>query len=256
MKPITILKNLYPSIIFGFLFVLVWQISLFLMKIKSYVIPTPVQIIHAVNNNYNIIISAFFMTLKESFLGLIFAFTVSMIIAPLIGRVLIINKMMMPYLILIQTTPIVAIAPLFVLWFGEGIESRVCSSFAVTLVPMTITIAQSFSVEDGGRLDLFKVFGVSKIRTFFSVTVPLAIPGIISALKFGVALSVVGAIVGELVTADAGLGYVIIQASYELNTPLLFAAILFSALIGLIFYVFVNIISSIVHIDRYYLSER
>ncbi len=226
------------------------------MGIKSYVIPTPIQIGDAINNNYNILMPAFVMTLKESILGLTFAFIASMLIAPLVGRVAVIQKMIMPYLIVVQTTPIVAIAPLFVLWFGEGIESRICSSFAVTLVPMTITIAQSFSVEDGGRIEVFKVFGIGRIRSFLSVTLPLAIPGIISALKFGVALSVVGAIVGELVTADAGLGYVIIQASYEMDTPLLFAAILFSAVIGLIFYVIVTSVSTLIHLDRYYLSER
>ncbi|MBU2749949.1 ABC transporter permease [Acidithiobacillus thiooxidans] len=250
------LRKIYPSLIFGVLFACAWQVGITIMGIKSYVIPTPIQIINAMNNNYTILMPAFMMTFKESFLGLVFAFIASMVIAPLVGRVAVIHKMIMPYLIVVQTTPIVAIAPLFVLWFGEGIESRICSSFAVTLVPMTITIAQSFSVEDGGRIDLFKVFGIGKIRTFFSVTLPLALPGIMSALKFGVALSVVGAIVGELVTADAGLGYVIIQASYEMNTPLLFAAILFSAVIGLIFYILVNSVAALVHLDRYYLSER
>jgi NitT/TauT family transport system permease protein len=253
---LTSIRHALASIIFGGVLLLVWNLIIFYFNVKSYVFPTPYEIVLSVIHNWNILLSAFDTTLLESVSGLSLAFIASILSAPIVGRVKIVQKTIMPYLLMVQTTPIVAIAPLFVLWFGEGIESRIASSFSVTLIPMTIAIAQAFSVEDGGRRDLYKVFGVGRMKSFYNVTLPLAVPGIISSLKFGVALAVVGAIVGELVTADAGLGYVIIQASYELNTPLLFAAIFLAAIIGLMFYIVVALVSDLIHLDRYYISER
>ena len=243
-------------ILFGIGLVIIWQICIAAFGIKSYVFPSPMGLIVSIEKHHQILLAALWVTAQEALAGLGMAVVAGLAIAIVAAHFERINKMIMPYLVIIQTTPIVAIAPLFVLWFGEGMLSRIVSSFAVTLIPMTITMTQAFQVEDGGRHDIYRVFKYGPVRRFFTITWPLAVPGIISSLQFGVALAVVGAIVGELVTADSGLGYVIIQASYEVDTPLLFAAISFSALIGIVLYLLITYLSQLIHMDRYYISER
>lgn len=250
-----ILKN-YSYLPFGLFVLIIWQIIIVMFKVKNYIFPSPLAIMVSIDRHWYILISALWMTARETLVGFFLAIVGSLMIAVAAASSENVNKMIMPYLVIIQTTPIVAVAPLFVLWFGEGIWSRIISSFAVTLIPMTITMTRAFQIEDGGRHDIYRVFGYGSIRRFLLITFPLAIPGIISSLQFGVALAVVGAIVGELVTADAGLGYVIIQASYEVNTSLLFAAIFFAALIGIMLFLLMTYIAKVIHIDRFYISER
>ncbi|APZ42174.1 ABC transporter permease [Acidihalobacter ferrooxydans] len=249
-------SQIYSPILFGIAMIIVWQICITAFDVKSYVFPSPMGLLLSIERHHQILLAALWVTSQEALAGLGLAVAVGLAVAIVTAHFQFINKMIMPYLVIVQTTPIVAIAPLFVLWFGEGMLSRIVSSFAVTLIPMTITMTQAFQVEDGGRHDIYRVFKYGPVRRFLMITFPLAVPGILSSLQFGVALAVVGAIVGELVTADSGLGYVIIQASYEVDTPLLFAAISFAALIGIVLYLLITSLAQMIHLDRYYISER
>ena len=250
------LKDVRAPVVFGLSTLALWWLVVHSFRIKSYVFPGPIDVFAAFGRNFGLLLSSIQVTATEAVVGLVLGFVIASLIAAASSKSAIVRRSIAPYLVVLQTTPIPAVAPLFVLWFGEGIWSRIMSAFAICVVPMTISITQSLLISDGGRSELYRVFGYGSVWRFFRVTVPLAIPGTLSALQFGVMLAVVGAVVGELVTADGGIGYVIIQASYSLNTPLLFAAIMCAALIGFILYSLVRVVAAIVDVSKYYIAER
>jgi NitT/TauT family transport system permease protein len=249
-------NELIAPTLFGMTVLITWWAIIRILGVKSYVFPTPVEILSEFFKHYPLLWPATEVTAIEAIVGLGFGFIAASLIATFSSKINIVRKSLAPYLVILQTTPIPAVAPLFVLWFGEGIWSRIMSAFAICVVPMTISMTQSLMVVDGGRSELYQVFGYGPVWRFLNVTVPLAIPGTISALQFGVMLAVVGAVVGELVTADGGVGYVIIQSSYSLDTPLLFAAIACAALIGFVLFSLVRILSVFINVSKYYIAER
>jgi NitT/TauT family transport system permease protein len=250
------IKEAREPFIFGILSLLLWLLIVHVFNVKSYVFPGPISVIEALGRHSKLLIESARITALEAVCGLVLGFTVASLVATVSSKSSIVKRSIAPYLVVLQTTPIPAVAPLFVLWFGEGILSRIMSAFAICVVPMTISITQSLMISDGGRSELYRVFGYGSFWRFWRITVPLALPGTLSALQFGVMLAVVGAVVGELVTADGGVGYVIIQASYSLNTPLLFAAIACAALIGFVLFSVVRMIAKIVDVNKYYIAER
>lgn len=254
VRPALIATSRHVLLFFGI--VAAWYGIVACFHIKTYVFPSPQSFVTSFTHNGILLMQASQITMLESAVGLLGAFVISLIVAPILARVRLLGQLFLPYFLVLQTTPIVAVAPLFVLWFGEGVASRIMSSLAVTVVPMTITMVQAFGAEDGGRRDLFAVYGIGRVHAFWSVTLPIALPGIFSALRFGTALAIVGAIVGELITADSGIGYVIVQASYEVNTPLLFCALFCAAMLGVILFGVVSLAEKSSHIERYYIAER
>lgn len=251
-----IIREYSPSILLGLLVLIVWQEIIFRFHVPSYIFPSPTDIIEVFFDKFSLLYNNTLITFIESALGVIAALIVSFFLGVLIGFIKFLQKLLTPYLLVLQTTPIIAVAPLLILWFGPGLKTRIVCAFAASVVPMSITIIRGMSVEDGGRSELLEIMGFSKFSSFMRVKVPLCIPYIFAALEFGVAISVVGAIVGELVTADAGLGYIMIEASYSVDTPMLFAALVCSGIIGVVLFSCVALIKSIVKIDKFYISER
>lgn len=241
---------------FGIFVILAWSFIVNLFGVPSYVFPSPYEIMLSALKHEGVLRQASVITFAEAASGLLIGFFIATIVAILSSQIAVVRKALAPYLVVLQTTPVPAVAPLFVLWFGEGSWSRIMASFAICVVPMAISITNGLLVEDGGRVELYKVVGHGRMWRFLNVTAPLAFPSVLTALQFGAMLSVVGAVVGELVTADAGIGYVVIQASYSLDTPLLFSAICCAAIIGFTMYSIISIMAGIVGLERFYLSER
>ena len=256
MKSVSSIRNITAPLIFGIASIAIWWGVVRALRVKSYVFPGPYEVSIEFIKHFILLWSAVQVTTTEAVAGLVLGFATASFVAAVSSKSSVVNMSISPYLVVLQTTPIPAVAPLFVLWFGEGIWARIMSAFAICVVPMTISFTQSLMISDGGRSELYRVLGYSAVWRFFNITIPIAIPGVLSALQFGVMLSVVGAVVGELVTADGGIGYIIIQASYSLNTPLLFAAIICAAMIGFVLFSLVSALSTIMDVSRYYIAER
>ncbi|HZX20694.1 MAG TPA: ABC transporter permease [archaeon] len=141
-----------------------------------------------------------------------------------------------PYAIALKTTPIIAIAPLLILWLGSGIESKIASSAIICFFPILVNTVNGLKSADEETLNLLKSYSASKWQIFTKIRLPLAAPYIFSALKISTGLAVVGAIVGEFVGSNQGIGYLILVSSYHLETAKMFAAIFLSAFIGITFF--------------------
>lgn len=141
-----------------------------------------------------------------------------------------------PLLVFSQSVPKVAVAPLFVVWFGFGLVPRVISAFLLAFFPIVVSAVQGFKGVEPDMLDMARAMEASRLQTFRMVSLPHALPSIFSGLKVSVTLAVVGAVVGEFVGANAGLGVVLQRAIGNFELPTMFAALFLLALMGVVLF--------------------
>jgi NitT/TauT family transport system permease protein len=186
--------------------------------------------------NMDMLISYSGITLGEAFLGFICANILSFIIAVIFIFSKTIKLGVYPILISLQVVPIIALSPLIILWFGTGLLSKVVVVTLLCFFPILINTLKGFQNINTEYLDLFKVYSASKWTIFTMLRLPFSWPYIFSALKISSTLAVVGAIIGEFVGSDKGLGFLVLTSSYRLRTDIMFSAIIFSSVVSLMFF--------------------
>jgi NitT/TauT family transport system permease protein len=157
----------------------------------------------------------------------------------------ILSRTLVPFLVFVNTLPKVAVAPLFLLWLGYGVLPNMLIGALIGFFPVVINTAVGLSHIDADMLDLGRVFNAPKWKVFAKIRLPNAYPYILSALKVTATSAVVGAVVGEFVASQAGLGYVIITTQSSMNTPVAFAALAFISILGLALFGCVGIMSRV-----------
>jgi NitT/TauT family transport system permease protein len=172
------------------------------------------------------------VTLTEIVLGLLLGLAAALLLGYALGKNRTVEQMVAPYIVASQSIPIVALAPLLVIWFGSGLLSKVLVTALITFFPTLISTIVGLRSVDPDLRDLLRSLKASRSQTFRMLELPSALPVIFGGLKLSVILAVVGAVVGEFVGAQAGLGFLINYARGILDTPLLFVAILCLVLIA------------------------
>lgn len=187
------------------------------------------------------------VTLLEIALGLLVGLTTACLLGYLLGKHRTVEQLVAPYIVASQSVPIVAIAPLLVIWLGSGILSKVLVCALITFFPMLINTIVGIRNVDRDLIDLMRSLRASRWQIFRLLEVPAALPVLLSGLKLSVILAVVGAVVGEFVGADIGLGFLINLARGVLDTPMMFVAILCLVLIAQALYL------TVILLERRYL---
>ncbi|MCM8531532.1 MAG: ABC transporter permease [Lentisphaeraceae bacterium] len=244
------LSNFIAPVGFLFLFVLAWDLSIRLFSISQFILPSPSSVLEAISINFSELLSAG----SNSFLIAISGFLLSLFFGISSGLVMsqskIIEKSLYPYAIFLQCVPIVALAPIIILWFGYGLPAMIIIAFIISLFPIVTSTLNGLTSVKQDYLDLMKLYGASKKHTFFKVRFPSAVPYIITGAKVSAGLSVVGAIIGEyfagLSGQSRGLAYLIRSTEQSADFPYMFATIFTAALLGLIIFSLTGIISSII----------
>ena len=220
------------------LFVGVWQAVVWLGNYPTFILPSPGDVANALMRalaNGTLWRHAR-VTLSEVFAGLGLGLVAATTLGYALARSRLLERLLAPYIVASQSVPVVAIAPLLIIWFGSGRLSKVLVSALIVFFPILVnTIVGMRSVEEDMR-DLMRSLGASRWQTFRMLEVPAALPVLFGGLKIGVTLAVVGAVVGEFVGADQGLGFLINQARGLFNTPLVFVAIFALVIIALALY--------------------
>ena len=176
-------------------------------------------------------------TLVEIGLGFGIGATLALVVGYALARLPLAERLLSPYLVAAQATPILALAPLLALWFGPGITSKVIICALIVFFPVAIATMVGIRAVDRGLLELAASFRATRWQIVRTLEIPAALPSIFGGLRVGVTLAVVGAIVGEWAGADRGLGLLINLARGSLfDTPLLFATLLTIALLGVVLY--------------------
>lgn len=228
-------RRVAPLLLIG-LFLVAWEVLCRALDVKTYLLPTPSRIWEELVKQGPSLVEHTWITTYEMLLGFVLATVVGIGLAVFIVSSPLFDRAIMPVLIFSQTVPKIAIAPLFIVWFGFGPTAKVLVAFLICFFPIVLDAAVGLRSVSPEMLNLARSMGASWWDIFVKIRVPTALPYIFSGLKVAITLAVVGAVVGEFVGATKGLGYILLKANGELNTPLLFAAIAILTAIGIAFY--------------------
>ncbi len=200
--------------------------------IPSFLIPPPSQVARTLFTDRAELSSGFAQTALASVAGLTLSFVSGLTIALFLASSRLARSAFQPYAIFFQTVPIVAIAPLLVIWFGFGLPTVIASAFIVSLFPIIASTLLGFESTDPALVDLFRLHDATAFDTLFRLRMPFALPYIFSGLRISSGLAVIGAIVGEFI-AGGGLGSIVDVARTRQRIDLVFAAVLISSMLGL-----------------------
>jgi NitT/TauT family transport system permease protein len=213
-----------------------WQLAVMVLDVPEYVLPSPVSIFEHLalpqpdaNYNWSRHIGA---TVTEVLIAFVVTAVVGFVIAVILTWSRTVRELTMPALIFLNSLPIIALAPIIVLWFGYGLGTNVLIGFLVAFFPLVINVSQGLSRVEEDLLDLVRYMNASKWQVFVKIRFPKSLPYLFSGLKICSTMVVVGAIVGEFIASDRGLGYIIINSQYTMNTPPIFAALFVVSAIG------------------------
>jgi len=238
-------KNTIPPILVLILFLSVWTIGAKLYDM-AFLLPGPMLVAQAFVTDIDMVIEGATITFREALIGYLLAITLGVIVATTMSLSKILERSLYPYAILLQTVPVVAVAPLIVLWFGFEEKSVIIVSLIISLFPIINNTLLGLKSTSINLVELFNMHDASKFESFFKLRFPAAIPNIIAGMRISAGLSVIGAIVGEFIIGSGseggGLGVQIIYAQAELETPLVMALILSATTLGFLFFMTVSTI--------------
>ena len=236
------LKKAITPTLFLLVWLIIWELVVYLFKIPEYILPTPRTILIDIFSDIPSLLPHLWITIKEAVGGLIIASFFGIVIAIIFLYSKNVEKGGYPYIIALKTTPIIVLAPLLILWFGNGILSKIVIVALICFFPIVVNTLKGFKSVNQDFIDLFKSLNSSKSQIFLKLRFPFSMPYIFSALKISSSLAFVGAIVGEFVGANEGIGFVILVASYHLNTVRMFSGIILVALAGIALFSLIDFI--------------
>jgi NitT/TauT family transport system permease protein len=225
---------------------LVWEWVVTWREIPRYLLPQPSDIFETAVKQREVLLKNTWVTAKEVVFGFGAACLVGIPLAAAIVYSKILDRILSPLLVAIQTIPKVAMAPLFVVWLGHGLAPKIFVACTIAFFPIVIDTTVGLRSANPGSIELVRSMGASRWQTFRKVQFPGALPSIFGGLEVAITLAVVGAVVSEYIAANEGLGYLQLTASGILNTPLLFAAVIAMSILGLILFRVVQVVERLV----------
>jgi NitT/TauT family transport system permease protein len=231
-----------PPLIGGIAIVLAWEFLPRIFNIPTLLLPPPTLVFKSVWLLYDrgLLVGNFAITLAEALGGFVIGSVCGVFFAFLVTRSLLIERMLLPYLIGLQALPKVALAPLIVVWIGIGIESKVAIAAVISFFPVLINAIVGFSTVEAEKIDLMRSLVASGWQQFSIVIFPNSLPFIFAGLNVAIVLSITGALVGEFIGADRGLGNLLLQLNYNMDISGMFAVLLVLALLGVVLYALIR----------------
>lgn len=216
--------------------VLAWEYGTELFSVDEYVLPRPSQILDALQRQLGdgLFWSHLWVTTSEALLGFVIGVGAAMLLGTFISQIKVVEATLMPYIVAFQTVPKVALAPLFVLWFGFGLTSKVVMAAVISFFPMLVNVIEGLRAADADRIQMLTVFGATRAQIFRMVRLPTALPFIFAGLDIGIVFAILGAVVGEFIGAKEGLGYLLLQTNYNFDISGMFAVLVVLSVMGLV----------------------
>ena len=228
------------------LFLVLWQYGVQLAGVPPHTLPPPSLVWQRLANSHHILLQQSWPTLLEMVQGFLLAAGLGIVLGTLIMLSPRARQTLYPHLLSLQLVPKIALAPLFVVWLGVGQESILSFAVFMGFFPVVLSTMTGLATVDRNILRLCAALTATPAQTFFSVRVPYAVPHIFAGLKISVTMAIIGVVVGEFITAQTGLGYMILLASQLDDTALLLAAISLLCLIGLVLYGLVALVEKLI----------
>ena len=226
-------------------FLVVWEVGVWVSKAPAYLLPGPIEIFQTFIKEFPRLAFHGWVTLYEMLAGYALAVAVAIPLAIAITSSERFDRFAMPTLLFFQVVPKVAVAPLFLVWFGVGALPKVLVAFLISFFPIVIDAAVGLRSMSAEMRDLARSMGATRMQVFARFRLPTSLPYLFSGLKVAATLAVAGAVVGEFVGADKGLGYLLLVTNSNLETALMFATLFALTIIGLLFFYAVELLEAL-----------
>lgn len=231
------------------LFVL-WEMLFHTLNLRWYLLPPPSMILESIKSNFFSLMGSLAITLKVTLTALIASVIVSVCLAIIFYFSKFIERSMMPITVVLQVTPIIAIAPLITIWVDSSQMATLICAFLVAFFPLLTNTISGLKSTESNHLDLMKLYRANKYQLLRYVVIPNALPYFLSGLKVSTGLALIGAIVGEFVigpiSGHSGLAYRIIEAGYQLEIPKMFASVVLISITGILLFNLIRLISYLI----------
>jgi len=223
----------------------VWQIACDALDVPAFLLPTPLEIVRKIAELWDRMVLHSIATLREVLIGFGAACIGGIVLAAITAHSRMFARTVFPILVMSQTVPTIAIAPLLVIWFGPGDVARLIVVFLIAFFPMVVNTTAGLLRVNEELIDLVRGLNASRWKIFTKIRLPNALPSIFTGMRISIALSVIGAVVAEYVAAEKGLGYLIFSANTNVDTRLVFAGVVLLAVMGIVLFQIVRLAQAI-----------
>src|SRR3954470_4195270 len=227
---------------FLFFLVVLWDGAIRLFHIPPYQVPAPVDVVATLWQEWPKLLAKAWPTTVATLWGFLLSAAFGIPVAMLIAGSRTVESYVYPLLVFSQSIPKIAIAPLVVVWFGFGMLPKVLSAFLLGFFPVVVSAVQGFKSVEPDMLDLARAMEANRIQIFRMVSLPHAMPAIFAGLKVSITLAVVGAVVGEFVGSNSGIGFVLQRSIGNFELPTMFAALTVLSAIGVLLFVAIDVV--------------
>ena len=246
MKPkLKNLENKLAPIVFLIVLIFIWEMTIRLGGIEKYIMPAPSDIWSTLIKDFNNILPHMLVTLYEGVVGFLIAILAALVLAVFMDMIPLIRKAIYPVLVVSQTIPIIALAPLFIIWFGFGTLPKIIVVVIVCFFPIVISIVDGLEGVDSDLINHFKLMGASKIKRFLHLKLPYGMINFFSGMRIAATYSIMGAVIGEWLGGDKGLGVYMTRARSTYALDKMFAAILIIVIMSMIIFLLIGLVEKI-----------
>lgn len=240
--------EIISPILVGVFFFSTWELAVRIMATPPYILPSPSLIVRTLISDWNTLFPALLITLQMTLIAFITAIISGVLIAILFTQSKWIERSFYPYAVILQTTPLIAIAPLIIIWFKDNtFGALVLCAWIVAFFPIVSNTTLGLNSVDQNLVNLFKLYKANRWQTLIHLSLPSALPYFLGGLKISGGLALIGAIAAEFVSgtggAKSGLAYQMLMASYNLQIPKMFAALFLISITGVTLFTILNYIS-------------
>jgi NitT/TauT family transport system permease protein len=214
----------------------IWQLCCVAFRIPAFVLPTPTLIAASLQQHIGPIFEDSWVTLVRTLFGFAIAVLLGVALGVAIGSFRFVYRGLYPVLVGFNSIPKVAVVPVFVIWFGIGTIPAVLTAFLVSFFPIAVNVATGLATIEPELLDVMRALGASKRKILMKIGLPRSMPYFFASLKVAITLAFVGTIISETVASNSGIGYLMMAATANFDTPLVFAGLIVIATMGIVMY--------------------
>lgn len=245
LRRVSVPRAVYP-LVGCLILVLIWQVYVWLAHPKPFLIPSPGAVWDRLVSQRQLLTSAGWVTARIVISGYLLAVVVSLPLAVAIAYVRVVERVFYPILVVLQVIPKIALAPVFVIWFGFGFQPKLLITFLLCFFPNVVDGVSGFKAVNIEVMEFARSTGAGRWRLFRKIQLPTALPYIFTGLKVSATMATTAAVVAEFVASDNGLGYLLLEANGNLETSLVFADVVVLGAMGLVLYLLIELVERLV----------
>jgi len=239
------LRSRWKSILFFLFLIVLWQVAVDSGFLLRFIVPSPTDVLGEIAGRWDRLLMHLGYTLMIALAGFVIALAIGVTMAVLIAHSRFLAESLYPILVLSQVVPTIAIAPLLSIWFGPGEVTKLIVVFLITVFPIVVNTTAGLLQVDDDLLYVVKGLKASRWKIFVLIRLPNALPSLFAAMRISITLAVIGAVVAEFVAGSIGLGYVVFTGAANVNTRLVFAAVVLLGAMGIALFTAVKLLQRV-----------